>query len=110
MRANPVFRLTLLAAALAATGHVHALGLGRLTVESSLGQPLSARIELSTASREELDSLTARVADPSLYRQNNMQFQPALARTRVTVEQGVHQLAQFVFPRRLAQIYRTPSR
>jgi len=88
MRANPVFRLTLLAAALAAAGHAHALGLGRLTVESSLGQPLSARIELSTASREELDSLTARVADPSLYRQNNMQFQPALARTRVTVEQG----------------------
>ena len=88
MRANPVFRLTLLAAALAAAGHAHALGLGRLTVESSLGQPLSARIELSTASRDELDSLTARVADPSLYRQNNMQFQPALARTRVTVEQG----------------------
>ncbi|HEY8242227.1 MAG TPA: FimV/HubP family polar landmark protein, partial [Casimicrobiaceae bacterium] len=88
MRANPVFRLTLLAAALAAAGHVHALGLGRLTVESSLGQPLSARIELTTASRDELDSLTARVADPSLYRQNNMQFQPALSRTRVTVEQS----------------------
>jgi hypothetical protein len=76
MRAKPVFRMTLLAAALAAASGAHALGLGRLTVESSLGQPLSARIELTSASRDELDTLTARVADPSLYRQNNMQFQP----------------------------------
>ena len=82
MRANPVFRLTLLAAALAAAGGAHALGLGRLTVESSLGQPLSARIELTSATRDELDSLTARVADPNLYRQNNLQFQAALARTQ----------------------------
>ncbi|MEO8487934.1 MAG: FimV/HubP family polar landmark protein, partial [Betaproteobacteria bacterium] len=88
MRAKPVFQLTLLAAALAAAGGVQALGLGRLTVESGLGQPLSARIELTTTSRDELDSLTARVADPSQYRQNNMQFQPALARTRVVVESG----------------------
>ena len=88
MRAKPVFRLTLLAAALAAAGSVQALGLGRLTVESGLGQPLSARIELTSATREELDTLSARVADPSLYRQGNLQFQPALARTRVVVEQG----------------------
>ena len=88
MRAKPIFQLTLLAAALAAAGSVQALGLGRLTVESGLGQPLSARIDLTSATRDELDSLTARVADPSLYRQNNLQFQAALARTRVVVEQG----------------------
>lgn len=88
MRAKPVFQLTLLAAALMASGAVQALGLGRLTVESALGQPLSARIELTSASRDELDTLAARISDPSLYRQNSMTFQPALARTRVTVEQG----------------------
>lgn len=88
MRAKPVFRLTLVAAALALSGHAQALGLGRLTVDSSLGQPLSARIDLTSATREDLDSLTARVADPSLYRQNNLAFQPALSRTRVTLEQG----------------------
>ena len=88
MRAKPVFKLTLMAAALAAAGAVQALGLGRLTVESGLGQPLSARIDLTSVSRDELDTLTARVADPTLYRQNNLAFQPALARTRVTVEQG----------------------
>ncbi|MFO1309597.1 MAG: FimV/HubP family polar landmark protein [Burkholderiales bacterium] len=88
MRAKPIFKLTLMAAALAAAGAVQALGLGRLTVESGLGQPLSARIDLTSASREELDSLTARIADPTLYRQNNLAFQPVLARTRVSVEQG----------------------
>ncbi|CAG0979743.1 hypothetical protein BURK1_01679 [Burkholderiales bacterium] len=88
MRAKSVFELTLLAAALVFSGAVQALGLGRLTVESGLGQPLSARIDLTSASRDELDTLTARVADPSLYRQNNLQFQAVLARTRVTVEQG----------------------
>ncbi|HQU47567.1 MAG TPA: FimV/HubP family polar landmark protein [Casimicrobiaceae bacterium] len=88
MRAKPVFKLTLLATALMASGAVQALGLGRLTVESALGQPLSARIDLTSASRDELDTLSARISDPALYRQNNMTFQPALARTRVTVEQG----------------------
>jgi len=88
MRAKPIFKLTLLAAALAASGAVQALGLGRLTVESALGQPLSARIDLTSVSRDELDSLSARIADPSLYRQNDLTFQPVLARTRITIEQG----------------------
>ena len=53
MRAKPIFQLTLLAAALAAAGSVQALGLGRLTVESGLGQPLSARIDLTSATRDD---------------------------------------------------------
>ena len=60
MRAKPIFQLTLMAAALVAAGAVQALGLGRLTVESGLGQPLSARIDLTSATRDELDTLTAR--------------------------------------------------
>src|SRR5437870_10874538 len=65
-----------------------ALGLGRLTVQSGLGQPLSAKIELTAAQKEELDSLRARIADPSVYRDNSVPYVGALARTRVTVEQG----------------------
>src|SRR4029077_1093278 len=55
-------------------------------VDSALGQPLSARIELTSATRDELDTLNAKVADPSLYRQNNLTYQGVLARTRVAVE------------------------
>src|SRR5512145_2946717 len=87
MRAKPLFRYGLVAGALAAlSSGAHALGLGRLTVDSALGQPLSARIELTSVSRDELDTLSARIADPTLYRQNNLTYQGVLARTRVTLD------------------------
>ena len=88
MHTKSIFRLSVLTSALVLAGAVQALGLGKLTVQSSLGQPLSARIELSSASKEELDSLTAKVADPSLYRQNNLAYAPVLSRAKVTVERN----------------------
>ncbi|MEO5764803.1 MAG: hypothetical protein ABIR52_05785, partial [Casimicrobiaceae bacterium] len=90
MRAKPVVTYMasagLLASALAVPHLSWALGLGRLTVDSALGQPLSARIELTSATRDELETLSAKVADPSLYRQNNLTYQGVLSRTRVALE------------------------
>jgi pilus assembly protein FimV len=86
MRAKPIFSLSLLAAALALPGASAALGLGKLTVLSGLGQPLSAQIELTSATRDELESLSARVADSALYRQNNLTYQGVLTRARVAIE------------------------
>jgi len=86
MRAKPLLTYGLVASALALPASAWALGLGRLTVDSALGQPLSARIELTSATRDELETLNAKVADPSLYRQNNLTYQGVLARTRVVVE------------------------
>ena len=88
MRAKPIFTYSLLAGALALPGHALALGLGKLTIESALGQPLSARIELTSVTREDLDSLRAKVADPALYRQNNLTYQGTLSRARISVEGG----------------------
>src|SRR4051812_23495373 len=88
MRAKPIFTYSLLAGALALPGHALALGLGKLTVESALGQPLSARIELTSVTRDDLDSLRARIAEPSLYRQNNLTYQGTLSRARVALEGG----------------------
>ena len=90
MRAKPILTLSLLASAMAVPGMSAALGLGNLTVSSSLGQPLSARIELTSAAKEELDSLAARVADPALYRQNNLAYPGALAAARVTLERDAN--------------------
>jgi pilus assembly protein FimV len=78
----------MVAGALALPGAAGALGLGKLTVQSSIGQPLSAQIELSAATKEELESLTVRVADPNLYRQNNLAYNSALARARISLERG----------------------
>src|SRR6516164_9838169 len=92
MRAKPprTYRLMatagLMAGVLAAPSASWALGLGRLTVDSALGQPLSARIELTSATRDELETLTAKIADPSLYRQNNLTYQGVLSRTRVVLD------------------------
>ena len=86
MRAKPILSLTLLAAALGVPGIAGSVGLGRMTVQSSLGQPLSAQIELTSLTNEDLSSLTARVADSTLYRQNGLTYQGVLSRARVTVE------------------------
>ena len=90
MRAKPILTCSLLAIALALPGTGAALGLGKLTVNSALGQPLSAQIELTSAAKEELDSLAARVAAPSLYSQNNLTYPGALSRARVSVERGAN--------------------
>ncbi|HSC23622.1 MAG TPA: FimV/HubP family polar landmark protein, partial [Casimicrobiaceae bacterium] len=86
MRAKPIFTYSLVAGALAFHGHALALGLGKLTVESALGQPLSARIELTSVTKDDLDSLRARIADPGAYRQNNLTYQATLSRARVSLE------------------------
>src|SRR5437879_4770960 len=88
MRAKPYIIGGVLACIVALPVSAIALGLGRLTVQSGLGQPLSAKIELTAAQKEELDSLRARIADPSVYRDNSVQYVGALARTRISVEQG----------------------
>ena len=84
MRVKPILKYGLIAGALALPGAAYPLGLGRLIV----GQPLVARIELLPSSKEELDTLSAKIADPSLYRQNNLQYQGVLSRTRITLERG----------------------
>ncbi|HEV7412678.1 MAG TPA: FimV/HubP family polar landmark protein [Casimicrobiaceae bacterium] len=87
MRAKPYITCGLLAGALTLPVSVFALGLGKLTVQSGLGQPLSATIELTSAQKDELDTLRARIADPAVYRDNNVQYPPAMSRARIVVEQ-----------------------
>ena len=88
MRAKPLIVWGLLAGIAVLPASALALGLGKLTVDSNLGQPLSARIELTAAQKDELDSLAAKVADQSVYRDNNVTYSAALGRARVTVEQS----------------------
>jgi len=88
MRAKPLIIWGLLAGVFVLPATALALGLGKLTVDSSLGQPLSAHVELTAAQKEELDSLAAKVADQSVYRDNNVAYPTALSRARVTIEQS----------------------
>jgi pilus assembly protein FimV len=64
-----------------------AAGLGKLTVLSSLGQPLRAEIELTAVSNEEASGLVAKLAPADAFRLANIEFNPALLSLRFAVEQ-----------------------
>jgi len=91
MRAKPYITCGLLAGALTLPVSVFALGLGKLTVQSGLGQPLSATIELTSAQKDELDTLRARIADPAVYRDNNVQYPAAMSRAREQTPSSLEQ-------------------
>ena len=90
MRLKPFVIAAALSGILTLPASAYALGLGKLTVNSGLGQPLSAQIELTAAQRDDLDSLRARIADPSVYRDNGAQYLGAFSRARITVEQAAN--------------------
>ena len=64
----------------------HAAGLGKLTVLSALGQPLSAEIELTSVSPDELGSIVAKLAPVDAYKQANIDFNPTLLSLRFAVD------------------------
>lgn len=63
-----------------------AAGLGKLTLLSALGQPFLAEIELISVGKTELNALSAKLAPPEVYRQKNLQYNPAMTGMRLTVE------------------------
>ncbi|MGN6387920.1 MAG: FimV/HubP family polar landmark protein [Burkholderiaceae bacterium] len=72
--------------ACAASPASHAAGLGKLTVLSSLGQPLHAEIELTAVGKDEGDDLRARLAPVEAYREASVDFNPALMSLRFAME------------------------
>lgn len=65
---------------------VDAAGLGKMTVLSALGQMLRAEVDI-TASREELSSLSARVASAEAFKQAGIEYSSALTTIRLAIDQ-----------------------
>src|SRR6185503_12767885 len=61
-------------------------GLGKLTVNSALGQILNAEIDLVSLQPGELDSLSARVASPEAFRDARIEYSSSLRLLRFSVE------------------------
>ncbi len=76
-----------LASAVLVSSAACAAGLGKLTVLSSLGQPLRAEIELTSVTSDEAAGLVAKLAPADAFRQANIEFNPALLSLRFAVEQ-----------------------
>ncbi|MEO8384868.1 MAG: FimV/HubP family polar landmark protein [Betaproteobacteria bacterium] len=65
---------------------VYAAGLGKLSVSSALGQPLSAEIELVSLQPGEFEAITARVASPESYGEARIEYTPLLRQLRFATE------------------------
>ena len=79
-------RASLLALSIAALPlATQAAGLGQINVYSGLGQPLRAEIQVS-ATPQELQSLSARIASAEAFRQANLTYGSAASAIRVSVD------------------------
>jgi pilus assembly protein FimV len=68
------------------SANVDAAGLGRLNVQSGLGQPLRAEVEVTSLTREEGQTLSAKLAPPEAFRQAGLEYNAALAALRFAIE------------------------
>lgn len=82
-------RTALAAAALVALGAAplaaQALGVGRLNVQSALGEGMRAEIELTSLTPEEASTLQVRIASPEAYRAAGVDYNAVLAATQASV-------------------------
>ena len=65
---------------------VNAAGLGKLSVNSALGQPLSVEIELVSLQPGEFDAITGRVASVEAYGEARIEYSPLLRQLRFSTE------------------------
>jgi pilus assembly protein FimV len=88
---KPQWRSTALAIATAvlfgfSASDASALALGRVTVQSALGEPLRADIEIPEITAEELTSLRATIASPEAFRAAGFDYNPAMANIQITLQ------------------------
>ncbi|MCV2368764.1 FimV/HubP family polar landmark protein [Roseateles oligotrophus] len=81
------FTLSHIAAAvlLVSSSGAWALGLGRLSVQSALGETLKAEIDITSLSADEAGSLKVRIAPPESYRATGVEYNSVLTSTQVQV-------------------------
>ena len=75
-----------LAAACLMAAPAWALGLGRLTVQSALGETLRAEIDVTNIAPDEASTLQPRVAGPEIYRTAGIDYNSVLPSTKVTLQ------------------------
>ena len=66
--------------------HANALSLGRVNVQSSLGEPLKAEIEILDINAEEAATLNARVAPPEAFKTAGLDYNAAMTSLQATLQ------------------------
>jgi pilus assembly protein FimV len=67
-------------------GQAGAAGLGRLSVQSGLGQPLRAEVEVTALGKDESGSLSARLAPVEAFKQAGLEYNSALSSLRFAID------------------------
>ena len=88
---EPHWRATALAFAAAVllgvgASDANALALGRVTVQSALGEPLRAEIDIPEINADEVASLKANIARPEAFRAAGLEYNSTLPDVRITLE------------------------
>ena len=63
-----------------------ALALGRITVQSALGEPLRAEIEIPDINAEEASSLNAKIASPQSFASAGLEYNSAIANLQASLQ------------------------
>jgi len=66
----------------------NALTLGRVTVQSALGEPLRAQVALPNITPAEADSLHVSIASPDVFRAQGLEFSPAVNGIHLELKRG----------------------
>ena len=85
------WRLCAVASALALLGvlasvQAYALGLGRISVQSALGEPLRAEIDIADINADEASSLKATVASAEVFRAAGMEYSAAVSELQISFQ------------------------
>jgi pilus assembly protein FimV len=85
------WRMGAVAAAMAVLGSIatlpaNALGLGRVVVQSALGEPLRAEIEIVEISADEAASLRASVANADAFKAAGLEYTAAVANVQISLQ------------------------
>ncbi|MDD2917423.1 FimV/HubP family polar landmark protein [Rhodoferax sp.] len=75
-------------AALLALGgtNAQALSLGRITVQSALGEPLRAEIDIPEINADEAATLNAKIGSPAAFKSSGMEYSSVLPSVRITLQ------------------------
>ena len=68
-------------------GHeAHALGLGRISIQSALGEPLRAEIDIAEINADEASSLRASVASAEVFRAAGLEYSPTVSDLQISIQ------------------------
>lgn len=85
-RLHAIAAAAVLCIGLAQTGEAQALALGRIVVQSALGEPLKAEIDVPDINTEEAASLRVVLASSEAFRAAGMDFNPALSSLQISLQ------------------------